>query len=96
MPRILYLISAALIAILFVSCEKEVIIDESLPLRERIDKLVEPVTVFGAPSAIIIGVIKDGEKAFTAMAMPDWVLVLHVPIQYSKLAQIRRLLQLLC
>jgi serine-type D-Ala-D-Ala carboxypeptidase/endopeptidase len=61
--KIFYLISVALIAILFVSCEKEVIIDESLPLRERIDKLVEPVTVFGAPSAIIIGVIKDGEKS---------------------------------
>jgi serine-type D-Ala-D-Ala carboxypeptidase/endopeptidase len=61
--NILYAFSCVLSGILFVSCEKEVTIDESLPLREKIDKLVEPVTFFGAPGAIIIGVIKNGEKS---------------------------------
>ena len=62
MPRrCLYIIWA--ISLLLASCEKDVVIDESLPLRERIDQLVEPAVVFGYPNAIIIGVIKDGEKS---------------------------------
>ncbi len=51
-----------LFVILFISCESEPIIDDSSPLKEKIDRLVEPVVAFGSPSAIIIGVYKGGEK----------------------------------
>ena len=48
-----------LFVILFISCESEPIIDDSSPLKEKIDRLVEPVVAFGSPSAIIIGVMRD-------------------------------------
>ena len=54
---LLYTISSILCSVLFISCEKYPTISESLSLREKIDLLVEPVTVFGDPGAIIIGVI---------------------------------------
>jgi serine-type D-Ala-D-Ala carboxypeptidase/endopeptidase len=51
-----------LFVMLLISCESESIIDEALPLKEKIDQLVEPVVAFGSPSAIIIGVFRNGEK----------------------------------
>ncbi len=50
------------IFLLFVSCEKDLEVKNTLPLNEEIDQLVEPIVLFGSPSAIIIGIIKDGEK----------------------------------
>jgi len=58
-----YLLFIILTLILFNSCINNIEIDENLPLQEKIDQLVEPVVTFGSPSAIIIGVIKDGEKS---------------------------------
>ncbi len=57
-----YLIIEIILIILSIACENETTIDDTLPLEEKIDQLVEPLVIFGSPSAIVIGVIKDGEK----------------------------------
>ena len=46
-----------------IACESMETIDESLPLEQRIDKLVEPIVVFGNPNATIIGIIQNGERS---------------------------------
>jgi D-alanyl-D-alanine-carboxypeptidase/D-alanyl-D-alanine-endopeptidase len=58
-----YLFVGVIIALSFFSCENLETIDNSLPLEEKIDQLVEPVVDFGAPSAMIIGIIQNGEKS---------------------------------
>ncbi|MBL7110506.1 MAG: beta-lactamase family protein [Bacteroidales bacterium] len=63
MKRTWIVISAILIVYLLISCEEDTSIDDSWSLREKIDNLVEPVTYFGNPGAMIIGVIQDGEKS---------------------------------
>ena len=51
------------VAILFISCDNNLEIDSTLPLDEKIDAVVEPIVLFGSPSAFIIGIIQDGEKS---------------------------------
>ena len=58
-----YPIVGLIIAFSLFSCENLETIDDSLPLEEKIDQLVEPVVDFGAPSAMIIGIIQNGEKS---------------------------------
>ncbi|MFC2123194.1 serine hydrolase domain-containing protein [Bacteroidota bacterium] len=60
---LVYLLFILIFNFTFYSCEEDSMIDNSLPLRERIDRLVEPAAIFGNPGAIIIGVIQDGEKS---------------------------------
>ena len=48
--------------ILLSSCENNLEIDDTLPLKEKIDQLIEPAVLYGSPNAMIIGIIKDGEK----------------------------------
>ena len=63
MRNLIALISGILILLNLIACESMETIDESLPLEERIDRLVEPIVVFGNPNATIIGIIRDGERS---------------------------------
>ncbi len=63
MKRTWTVISAILTVCYLISCEEDTGIDDSWSLREKIDNLVEPVTYFGNPGAMIIGIIQDGEKS---------------------------------
>lgn len=58
-----YTVTFISVAFLFVSCENKSVVDSGLPLKKRIDELVEPVVLFGSPSAFIIGIIIDGKKS---------------------------------
>lgn len=44
-------------------CVEQDPIDDSLSLEQKIDRLMEPVIVFGSPSAAIIGIYQDGERS---------------------------------
>lgn len=57
------LIPTVLILISLAACESMETIDESLPLEQRIEKLIEPMVVFGNPNAAIIGIIQNGERS---------------------------------
>jgi serine-type D-Ala-D-Ala carboxypeptidase/endopeptidase len=59
----LYILIVCSISLLFSSCTREAEIDDNLALKDKIDQLVEPLTYYGSPGAIIIGVYKDGEKS---------------------------------
>ena len=63
MRNFLSLIPGVIILLNLIACESMETIDESLPLEERIDQLVEPIVVFGNPNATIIGIIQDGERS---------------------------------
>lgn len=58
-----YLLPAIVVSLHLCSCENNMTIDDLLPLEEKIDQLVEPVVDFGAPSAMIIGIVQNGEKS---------------------------------
>ncbi len=63
MRNLISLISGVIIFLNLISCESMETIEESLPLEERINQLVEPIVVFGNPNATIIGIIQDGERS---------------------------------
>ncbi len=61
--NIISLIPGVLVLLSLIGCESMETIDESLSLEQRIDKLVEPLVVFGNPNATIIGIIQNGERS---------------------------------
>jgi CubicO group peptidase (beta-lactamase class C family) len=60
----LFLIPGIITIISLVSCETKETIDDSLPLKQKIDQLVEPIVIFGNPSAMIIGITQHGERSY--------------------------------
>ncbi len=62
--RFLYLISGIVLVLHLGSCESMDTIDESLSLEQRIDQLMEPIVIFGNPSAAIIGIVQNGERSY--------------------------------
>jgi len=64
MHKIIHLIFAMIIVLFLISCESQEPIDESMPLEQKIDLLVEPIVAFGNPSATIIGIVQNGERSF--------------------------------
>ena len=61
MRNLISLIPGVIVLLNLIACESMDSIDESLPLEQKIDQLVEPIVVFGNPNATIIGIIQNGE-----------------------------------
>ena len=59
-----FLITVIIVMLSLFSCDGSDTIDDSLPLAQRIDQLVEPTVVYGSPGAMIIGIIQDGERSY--------------------------------
>lgn len=64
MRNLLFLIPGVILIISLISCEGTETIDDSLPLEQKIDQLVEPIVIFGNPSAMIIGIVQNGERSY--------------------------------
>ncbi len=63
MRKLHSLIPGFIILLTLYACVGETTIDESLPLEQKIDQLVEPIVVYGNPNAAIIGIIQNGERS---------------------------------
>lgn len=61
--KLSYLPAGMVLLIMLYSCVGEESIDESLPLEQKIDQLLEPMVAYGNPNATIIGIIRDGERS---------------------------------